>query len=246
MYIYDLKSIKLNSLIIYHHIGLGDIVICNGLVNYVSNLVEKVYLVVDEKFKDQAKYLYSDNPSVEILSDKPISVNNLNSFVEKLSIEKKTEVLQIGWDNYSSNFFQVPFYKAFYKQLKLPYSYSYKYFRLPTSSQLEEKLSNHLVESYEIDFNKKIKLIHSEASDGSYELNLRNENSIYVTKQTDLYGNIFLYRDVVKKADEIHCINSSFVHFIDRIDTDADLYYHNVRGSLLKLKKDWNVINYEN
>ena len=57
MYIYDLKSIKLNSLIIYHHIGLGDIVICNGLVNYVSNLVEKVYLVVDEKFKDQAKYL---------------------------------------------------------------------------------------------------------------------------------------------------------------------------------------------
>ena len=102
------------------------------------------------------------------------------------------------------------------------------------------------MESYEIDFNKKIKLIHSEASDGSYELNLRNENSIYVTKQTDLYGNIFLYRDVVKKADEIHCINSSFVHFIDRIDTDADLYYHNVRGSLLKLKKDWNVINYEN
>ena len=147
MYIYDLKSIKLNSLIIYHHIGLGDIVICNGLVNYVSNLVEKVYLVVDEKFKDQAKYLYSDNPSVEILSDKPISVNNLNSFVEKLSIEKKTEVLQIGWDNYSSNFFQIPFYKAFYKQLKLPYSYSYKYFRLPTSSQLEDKLSNHLVES---------------------------------------------------------------------------------------------------
>ena len=35
MYFYDIKSIKDKSLIVYHHIGLGDIIICNGLIIYL-------------------------------------------------------------------------------------------------------------------------------------------------------------------------------------------------------------------
>ena len=60
MYLYDLTSINNKNLIVYHHIGLGDIVICNGMINYISSLVENLYLVVDRKFEKQAKYLYSE------------------------------------------------------------------------------------------------------------------------------------------------------------------------------------------
>ncbi len=245
MYLYDLTSINNKNLIVYHHIGLGDIVICNGMINYISSLVENLYLVVDRKFEKQAKYLYSENSNVKIISDKPSGINDLSNFVETFASENNLNILKIGWGAYSKKFFNPPFYKAFYKQLKLPYSYSYKFFEQPKYSDSENILTKHLLDVYKIKPEKVIKLIHHEASDKTYSLNLNTNNGIFVTKDTDIFNNIFLYRDIAEKADEIHCINSSFIHFIDRIETDAVLYYHNVRGSKLNLKKNWKVINYE-
>ncbi|MAR64500.1 MAG: hypothetical protein CMB83_01015 [Flammeovirgaceae bacterium] len=245
MYLYDLTSTKNTSLIVYHHIGLGDIVICNGMVNYISTLADTLYLAVDKKFENQAEYLYSENLNVKIISDIPSGINDLSNFVETFASENDLNILKIGWDAYSNRFLNPPFYKAFYKQLKLPYKYSYKFFEQPTYSDSENMLTRHLIDVYKIKPQKKIKLIHNEASDKIYSLNLDTNNGIFVTKDSDIFNNIFLYRDIAKKVNEIHCINSSFIHFIDRIETDADLYYHNVRGSKLRLKKNWKVINYE-
>lgn len=245
MYLYDVTSIKNKSLIVYHHIGLGDIIICNGIVNYLSTLFDNLYLVVDKKFEKQAKYLYSENSNVKIISDEPRGVNDLSNFVETFASENNLNILKIGWGAYIKKFLNPPFYKAFYKQLKLPYSYSYKLFKLPISNDSENTLTKHLLDIYEIKPQKKIKLIHNEASNKTYSLNLDEKNSIFVTKETDIFNNIFKYRGIAQKVDEIHCINSSFIHFIDRIETDATLYYHDIRGSKLKLKKKWKVINYE-
>ena len=33
----SLKEIKKDKIIIYHHLGLGDSIICNGLLNYIQN-----------------------------------------------------------------------------------------------------------------------------------------------------------------------------------------------------------------
>tara|TARA_B100001778_G_C18428716_1_gene556780 strand:- start:128 stop:868 length:741 start_codon:yes stop_codon:yes gene_type:complete len=245
MYQYKITSKKNESLIVYHHIGLGDIVICNGLVNYISTFVDNLYLVVDKKFEEQAKYLYSENSSVEIISDEPKGVNDLNNFVETFASKNNLNILKIGWGAYVKKFGNIPFYKAFYKQLKLPFSYSYKFFKLPTFNKSENMLTKHLLDVYKIRSEEKIKLVHHEASDKTYSLDLDSNNAIFVTKETDIFNNIFLYREIAQKVDEIHCINSSFIHFIDRIETDAALYYHNIRGSKLKLKKKWKVINYE-
>ena len=65
-------------------------------------------------------------------------------------------------------------------------------------------------------------------------------------KKTDLFKNLFLYKDLIRDAKEIHCINSSFLHLVDRVDTNAKLYYHDVRGGIIKLKKKWKIIYYEN
>ena len=49
---------------------------------------------------------------------------------------------------------------------------------------------------------------------------------------------------IAKNAKEIHCVNSSFCHFVDRIESNQNLYYHHVRGSKLDLKKKWKIVNY--
>ena len=64
-----------------------------------------------------------------------------------------------------------------------------------------------------------------------------------------LYKNIFLYRNLIENANEIHCIDSSFLHLVERVDTSAKLYYHNVKnldtkGANMKLIKNWEIIDY--
>ena len=56
---YKLTKIQGNEFIIYHHLGLGDVVICNGLINFVSKNYNKVYLIVDINLLNQIEYLYS-------------------------------------------------------------------------------------------------------------------------------------------------------------------------------------------
>ena len=46
---YNLKKIVDPELIIYHHLGLGDHLICNGLVNYLSLYFNKVFLPVKKE-----------------------------------------------------------------------------------------------------------------------------------------------------------------------------------------------------
>jgi hypothetical protein len=66
-----------------------------------------------------------------------------------------------------------------------------------------------------------------------------------IDKESDLHNNLFLYKDLIANATEIHCINGSFLHLVERIDTDAELYYHHLRKNNIQLKENWNWITYD-
>ena len=47
-------------------------------------------------------------------------------------------------------------------------------------------------------------------------------------------------------ASEIHCINSSFAHLVDRFETNGKRIYHHVRGGKIKIqKRDGIILNTE-
>ena len=104
-------------------------------------------------------------------------------------------------------------------------------------------LKKHLFEHYGV--KKDFQLVHSQSDNVPYALNISKElDAIYVEKESDIFNNIFLYIDMIKTAKEIHCVDSSFIHLVERIDTDATLYYHTNRNSITYLKKDWENIDY--
>ena len=41
---YQYEDIQSNKLILHHHLGLGDHLTCNGLVNYLSEIFNEIYL----------------------------------------------------------------------------------------------------------------------------------------------------------------------------------------------------------
>ena len=41
-----IKDIENKEFILHHHLGLGDSIVCNGMINYLSKDFEKIYLPV--------------------------------------------------------------------------------------------------------------------------------------------------------------------------------------------------------
>ena len=240
LYIKNYKKYKNQEIILYPHLGLGDMIICNGLVNKLSNFFSKINLVVDSKFTNQAKYLYKNKPSIEIISEAPVEVNNLDDYVVSYALKKNLKILRVSQMNTGK-----PFYHEFYKSVGLPYKISYKEFKMPEDKDLQDELKTHLISVYNAD-PKNYSVVHRDSSNKSYELKIKSRNMIFVEEKSDLFKNIFLYKKIIEEASEIHCINSSFLHLVDRVDTKAKLYYHDVRGGIIKLKKKWKIIYYEN
>ena len=252
-YLYNLSEVRGDRILLYTHLGLGDAIICNGFINYLSlENNKKIQLIIDKKFINSIQYLYSENKNIELLPVELDDVNNADSGVKEISSHLGLKALKVGFSYYKG----MKFYKAFYKQLNIPYKYSYKYFNQPRDMKKEEELYESLIDYYDVDpinYN----LIHSDASSAAgekalrvgfsnnFELDINNNfKSIFVEKKSDIFGNLFFYNKVAENAKEIHCVNSSFCHFVDRIESNRNLYYHNVRGSKLDLKKKWKLVNY--
>ena len=92
--------------------------------------------------------------------------------------------------------------------------------------------------------------MHNQSSYGKVELITNKKlSTIFIEKETDLYKNIFLYLKIIENAKEIHCLDSSFLHLVERVKTDAMLFFHNIKkdgqkGAELHLVKNWQIINY--
>ena len=230
---YDLENIKGSQIIIHHHSGLGDAIICNGIVNYLSKKYDKIYLATYRKIYDHLDFLYSENSSVELLA-----------YEDAKELYKKGDIpiLRIGFEKNEKNF-----NTSFYEQIGLDYQISFDNFYIPSDENKENHLLNHLLNEYEVTNN--FALVHQVSSYGKVELNIvNNYEKIFVEKETDIFKNIFLYKKAIFKAKEIHCIDSSFLHLVERVPTDAKLYFHNYKTKTQKpekliLKKDWIIID---
>ena len=45
-----------NQLILIHHQGLGDAIVCNGMVNNLSTKFDKLFLAINERYVDQINF----------------------------------------------------------------------------------------------------------------------------------------------------------------------------------------------
>ena len=235
-YYYKLKKINSDEFILYHHLGLGDHIICAGLANYLSQLYKTIYIPVKKANLANIQYLFKDSKNIELFQ-----INESEELeVERFAMIKNLPILKLGFQNMKD-----PFDTSFYKQIKLPYSISYDYFYVNNSSKKENELKNYILDFYNITTPQYV-LVHNETSFEKYKLNIPNRNIVYVSKDSDKFRNIFLYKKLIEDAAQVHCVNSSFLHFVERVDTQAKLFYHEKRIGPLSLSKEWNIIKYEN
>ncbi len=194
---------------------------------------------VKSHYYEMIKFLYSENSKIKLFQ---VSNNNSDIDVSKYAKENNLNILRIGFEQVRKN----PFNTWFYQQLNYPYQYSFDYFQIPDLQSKGEELEEHLCKYYSANKDGYI-LVHNQSHEDTYELNnISNKDIIYMSKNSDLFNNMFYYKTLIVNAKEIHCINSSFLHLVERVKTHSKLYYHDVRNSNFELSEKWNVINYDN
>lgn len=234
---YSIDTCSSDVIILHYHLGLGDNIVCNGLVNRLSKDFRKIYIPVKQPYSNMIRQMFSYNEKLKFFE---VSYSNSTFDVFKFSLKNNIDILRVGFEKQRNK----PFNTWFYEQLNLDYSDSFNFFKLELGEEEPLILYNHLLNYYEVGDNP-YNLIHNESHKKKYKLNIQNNNkNIFVTKESDIYKNIFFYKKVIEKADEIHCINGSFLHLVERMPNKNKLYYHDIRKSNFKLSSNWKTIKY--
>lgn len=222
-------------MIIYHHLGLGDHLICNGLVRHFAEDSRITLLCKQHNFKN-VSFMYRDNTNISIIAVR--DDQEANEFCKK---QQETKVLRIGFAVGGKRYYNCLWDENFYRNARIDFNYSWsKFFLKPDLESCEKtyQLFNSNDEPYIFVHN-----IDSTQTDRiNYSIINPNKKIILSDPNIDFFD----YYTIIQRASEIHCIDSAFKHLVDRIPTNGSLYYHKLKYpkqyDFYNAKKEWILV----
>ena len=229
--------------VLHHHLGLGDVICLYGLVAELHKLYPntQIHIPVKKAYLNSANFLYKHlNGKYKIFIVDFHEMDDELTQVESYALKNHLNILRIGFDSLS-----LPFhYEMFFNQIQVNPQVSWDNFPQlmdhPDAINLFDKLSGH--DDY--------RLIVNQNSDGSFALKgiAENDPRNIILHITDSEIGIFSWIAIMKKAREIHSVGTAAFHLIDHLElnTDTELYFHNVRHDIHTVtpRHDWKVIEY--
>lgn len=217
---------------IHHHLGLGDHIVCNGLVREIYNKHASLNLYCKKQNLESVSFMYRDLPNLEITT--------VDSD-EDVVMEKN--LLRVGFEHayFYKNSLNITWDESFYKQCNIDFHKRWSSFFFLRDEDLEKKLFYKLNPDRE-----PFSLIHSIGSDGfeRVDKSLIRKDLKQIEIKKNHTGNIFDYSSLIESAQQVHCADSSFKHLIDSFSLKSQLFYHNTpaRGAPHKSKNDWKTV----
>ena len=130
---------KSDTLVIYHHMGLGDHITCHGIVRHYCEIWENVLLCVKPHNLNNVQYMYNDLKNLRyIVGDDYQIVNFLqqNKFQDVLCVGAVTVN---GWNSDLLKSENGNFEKQFYEMAEVPFEYKYEKFHI--NRDMEKEMS---------------------------------------------------------------------------------------------------------
>jgi hypothetical protein len=205
------------------NLGLGDAIICDGLVRALAESGRKITLPAWPRNLESVANMFADLPNVEV-----IEANG-----DGLPDRPGEEIISIGLrgpvypDSYKESFDQ-----HFYRRAGLPWEYRYSKFKLPPNNPQRK------VPTFPF------ALIHGKASDGSRISKENIDSDIFQLRVEDhLDSPLAAWVDTIAAAAEIHCLDSSFVHLVESVPSTNNLFFHAyARPCFFQLRKPWSIL----
>jgi hypothetical protein len=229
----------MNSVYIFHHLGLGDHIIANGIVRTIAKKYDKVYLFCKSlNFKNVSR-MYKDLPLKLILMEDP---NSINFF---MSLNPKNKYIISGgkpfWDifNKSDNKFYID--EIFYQLAGVPIENKWKEFYIERDLEREKYVYYNILGLKD---GEEYSFIHDTAE----RRITKNIPKMKIIKPNNPEISFFDFIYTIENAKEIHCINSSFFCLIECMLLNKNLFLHkyartdNGELELGLIKANWKII----
>jgi hypothetical protein len=193
---------------IYHHLGLGDHIICNGIVRYYSELYDKVSVFCKPHNYESVKYMYRDDKNIDIL---PIGEDSdVNNYIMLNKIEN--DVIKVGFENLKKVVTQ-SFDIGFYESSKIPFLVRFNYFYVNRELDIEQKIINDLNPTGE-------KYIFTHNVDKS---KIRTDLKII---DNPINYSIFNLISLIENAEEVHLMESSIKCLVNSYKMDKPKFFY--------------------
>jgi hypothetical protein len=248
------------NLIIYHNLGLGDSLLCHGIVRQKAKEYDLVVVLAKYENAQSVAWMYRDLANV--LVRHVIDDGDATFFCETIQPVTKDALgnkfpwkrLYLGAHGPGGMKAEI-FDQEFYRQADLSFELRWSNFQVQRDEGMENQMISAMTGStLKLDRDDYV-FVHDDASRG-----------FTITKEVGHYCHwhigkegwqdvhpwskglpIFAYWKVIEQAAEIHCINSSFAIWIDSMDLPKNpkLYLHlyaRPSGEVPTFRKDWNKI----
>lgn len=204
---------------LFHHPGLGDNIIFNGLVREVIKDSIPTTLFSKHMYYDFVKEMYKD------IDDKLLIILGIDNVHDVRDVSRiisgqpdviLTGLLGAGWPGTDSHFDE-----TCYKQAKIDYNKKWESFKYERNIDAEMEL----FKKYNVK-EKNYIFVHDDCS-RNFIINKHLPTHLkIVTPEINYTSNIFNYRYLIENAAEVHCIDSCFRCMIENFDINENLYYH--------------------
>jgi len=248
--------------IIYQHLGLGDIILCNGLIRHlisINNNSKKIFFICKNSNLKAAKFMYRDVKNLKIMgiNQNKNEKNEVNLLLKKFK-NNEINYIKIGHEfyvpteclNINNKGNRWPCDIVFYKQFNIPFKFRYTKSFWKRDLVSEKKLFNKFTDK------KKYAFIHDDVSRGLIIDDKYIGNNLKVIRNSN-NELIFDYGLLLENADEIHVMESSFRQLMETLNIKTKklfLYkgrdrYHAIplqnkaTGKLIGTRFNWKVIN---
>lgn len=210
----------MNTLYVYTHLGLGDIILCNGLIRNLCKKYAHITIFCKPKYFASISYMLRDIQNLEILAYDDAEVNSF------LQDKPKDKIYYVGHMHIPNFIQECTFDECFYKQIGLNFQRRWEDFYIERNCELENELFDLQAPKEPYAF------VHDDYLRGFCIDETYIDKKLKVFRPS-LVDNIFSYCKIIEQASEIHCMDSSFKHIVDSLPIKHDkLFYHlYVRGT---------------
>jgi len=241
-----MKQIQ-RPVLVHHHMGVGDSIICNGLVRSLltdNSYFSDVIVCSWERNVKAIQRMYDDTDRVHVLSipEKSNEVLAVNNFVNQNMI---CDFIRCGFgmmENLMALGLAKSFDESFYVCAGVPYENQWSRFQYRRDYEKEDAILKRLNPT-----NEPFIFVH-DAPDRGFTFEPLNSNGLKVIRN-DMTESIFDMGILLESAHEIHCMESSFRVLIDHLTgVSCPLYFYpNVRainGIVVSpvLRKSWTSV----
>lgn len=238
------------TLLIHHHLGLGDHLDCNGMVRWIRKHgwatlhYDQIGVFSKDNYYDMIEYMYRDDPGITVFK---ISRDDEYGDVQKIADSlENAEIIRVGHEHYPGKHAELSQQKNcwefFYEQLNMPYEVRSKFFHVERDYTEERRVYDKLNPK-----DKDFIFIHEDPARG-FTLNRDHFlNKNLMTVENDITENIFHFINLIQAANEIHCMESSFKTLVDLYALPSQkLFYHDFRNQPLGQHSldTWEVVSY--